>query len=93
MNRSDLIDKIAKGTGGTKVSATQALDIVFAELGRTMAEGGEVRISGFGTFTSKNRPDRTGRNPKTGAALKIAAKKIPVFRPASALKDSIANGK
>jgi DNA-binding protein HU-beta len=89
MNKSDLIDAIAKGAGLTKVQAAKAINTYHEAVKKAMKKGDSVSLVGFGTYTTAQRKARTGRNPKTGAALKIKAARVPKFRAGKALKDSI----
>ena len=93
MNKSDLVDALADATGMTKADAGRAVDALFSPdggiLARTLKKGGRVQITGFGTFEAKSRKARTGRNPRTGETIKIAATKTPSFRAGKGLKDGI----
>ncbi len=93
MNKSDLVDALANNTGMTKADASRAVDAVFAPdkgiIAKTLKKGIRVQITGFGTFESKKRKARTGRNPRTGQTIKIAATKTPSFRAGKGLKDGI----
>lgn len=80
MNKSELIDAIAKGTGLTKVQAKSAVDCYHETVAGELASGKRVEILGFGSFSVSERSERTGRNPKTGEALKIKAKRVPKFK-------------
>lgn len=93
MNKSDLVDALANNTGMTKADASRAVDALFAPDGgiiaKSLRKGGRVQITGFGTFEAKKRKARTGRNPRTGETIKIAATKTPSFRAGKGLKDAI----
>jgi DNA-binding protein HU-beta len=93
MNKSDLVDALADATGMTKADAGRAVDALFSPDGgiiaKTLKRGGRVQITGFGTFEAKNRKARTGRNPRTGETIRIAATKTPAFRAGKGLKDGI----
>ena len=89
MNKSQLIAKIATDAGLTKVQATAALQAVEAGVIDTLANGGKVELKGFGTFSIKERAERTGRNPQTGEPIQIAASKTPTFKAGKALKDAV----
>lgn len=93
MNKSDLVDALADRTGMTKADASRAVDALFGTDGgiiqSTMRQGDRVQITGFGTFEAKKRKARTGRNPRTGESIKIAATKSPSFRAGKGLKDGI----
>ena len=90
MNKQALADWVHGKLGGTKVQAEEIVDGLFDAIVSTMKKGGEVSIAGFGIFSVKARAARMARNPKTGAQVKVAAKKVPKFRAAKALKDAVA---
>jgi DNA-binding protein HU-beta len=89
MNKSDLIEHIAKQADISKAAATRALDAIVGGVKTTLKKSGSVTIVGFGTFAVSKRAARTGRNPRTGAAIKIKAAKVPKFKPGKALKDAL----
>jgi len=89
VNKSELIDAIAKGADISKAAATRALDSAIHAVKQGLKKGGMVTLVGFGTFYVGKRLARTGRNPRTGASIKIKAAKVPKFRPGKALKDAI----
>jgi len=88
MNKTDLIEAVAKVTC-TKKEAAEAVDATLAAITKALKKGDAVTLVGFGTFGVKKRKARTGRNPQTGKAIKIAAKKVPVFKAGKALKDAV----
>ncbi|MDP2750822.1 MAG: HU family DNA-binding protein [Nanoarchaeota archaeon] len=90
MNKQALAEMVQVKLGGTKVQAEEVVDGVFEAIISTMKKGGEVSIAGFGIFSVKQRAARMARNPKTGEQVKVAAKKVPKFRPAKGLKDTVA---
>jgi len=89
MNKSDLIEHIAKQADISKAAATRALDAIVGGVKNTLKKSGSVTIVGFGTFAVTKRAARTGRNPRTGAAIKIKAAKVPKFKPGKALRDAL----
>ena len=89
MNKSELIEHIAKQTDISKAAATRALEALIGGVKSTLKKSGNVSIVGFGTFAVSKRAARSGRNPRTGAAIKIKAAKVPKFRPGKALKDAV----
>ncbi len=89
MNKSELIDHIAKSADLSKAGATRALDAVIGAVKTTLKKNGTVTLVGFGTFSVGKRAARTGRNPQTGDAIKIKAAKVPKFKPGKALKDAV----
>ncbi|CAH1648246.1 HU family DNA-binding protein [Chelatococcus asaccharovorans] len=86
---SDIADKIAGEQNITKAQAKAIVDSVFKEIATAAASGSETSIPGFGKFKVKDTPAREGRNPSTGATIKIAASKKVTFAPGKALKDAL----
>ena len=82
MNKVELINAVAEQADMTKVEARKAIDAVLEVSKKELKKGGKIALVGFGTLAVVQRPARTGRNPRTGKAIKIAAKKIAKFRPA-----------
>jgi DNA-binding protein HU-beta len=93
MNKGDLIEHIAKDAKISKTQATNALNSTLSNIERTLRRGGKVTLVGFGTFTVGKRKARTGRNPQTGAALKIPARKVARFAPGADLKKTVNRGR
>lgn len=89
MNKNELIAAVAKDADLTKAKAADAVDAFITAVSKAMAKGDEVRLVGFGTFAVVNRKATTGRNPRNGQVIKIAASKQPKFRPGKALKDVV----
>ncbi len=89
MNKVELVEQIAKDTGLTKKDSEAAVKSFIETVSKELTKGHDVQLIGFGTFTTGKRAARTGRNPKTGETIKIAAAKTPKFRPGKALKDSV----
>ena len=89
MNKSELVDFIAGEAEISKAAAGRALDAVTTAVKKTLKKGGTVTLVGFGTFSVGKRAARIGRNPQTGAELKIKAAKVPKFRPGKALKEAV----
>lgn len=89
MNKGDLIDSIAKQSGITKADAGRALDAALDAVTGELMKGGRVSLPGFGTFSTSKRAARTGRNPQTGASIKIKARTVPSFKAGSKLKDAV----
>lgn len=89
MNKSELIDAIADSADISKAAAGRAVDAVVEAITNALKGGDQVTLIGFGTFSVKERAARTGRNPQTGAEIKIAAAKIPSFKAGKALKDAV----
>ena len=89
MNKSELIDQIAKSADISKAAAGRALDASMSAIKASLKKGQMVTLVGFGTFYVGKRAARVGRNPRTGAAIKIKAAKTPKFRAGKALKDAL----
>ena len=89
MNKADLIAKIAEDTGINKTQANAVLDSFTGAVTKTLKGGGKVTLVGFGTFSVSKRAARTGRNPQTGAAIKIKAKKVARFKAGKGLSDKV----
>jgi nucleoid DNA-binding protein len=89
MNKADIIAKVHHSLGTTRAEAERAVDIMIDSIVSTLKEGGEVSVAGLGIFATKARAAREGRNPRTGATIRIAATRTAKFRPAKALKDAI----
>ncbi len=89
MNKNELIGAVASSAGISKTQASDAVEAVFSSISGELSSGGEVRLVGFGTFMVANRKATTGRNPRTGEAIQIAASKQPKFRPGKGLKESV----
>lgn len=89
MNKTELIEHVSMQADITKAAASRAIDAVMGGVKKTLKKGGTVSLVGFGTFKVAKRAARTGRNPRTGAAIKIKAAKVPKFTPGKALKEAL----
>ncbi len=89
MNKTQLIDKVAEKIGSSKTDARAAVEAVLDSISDSLKEGDAVQIVGFGTFKTNKRQARTGRNPQTGAPLKIPEKIVPAFIAGKGLKDKV----
>lgn len=89
MNKAELIAKMADDSGVTKTQANAALDSFVEAVTKTLKGGGKVTLVGFGTFSVSKRAARNGRNPQTGAVIKIKAKKVPKFKAGKELSAKI----
>jgi DNA-binding protein HU-beta len=89
MNKFELIEALANDAGVTKTIAAEVLESFIKNVTKTLKKKGEVRLVGFGTFTTSKRKATTGRNPRTGATIKIAASIQPKFKAGKALKDEL----
>ena len=92
MNKTELVDAMAKATGLSKKDAESALKAFTDTVSKELKKGGKVQLVGFGTFEVTKRAAREGRNPQTGKTMKIAASKAPKFSAGKALKTTV-NGK
>ena len=88
-NKQDLIAKVAESADLTKKDAEKAVNAVFASVSEFLAKGEKVQLIGFGTFETRERAAREGRNPQTGDSIKIAATTVPAFKAGKALKDAV----
>lgn len=89
MNKNELIDSIAAEAGITKADAGKALDAFVASVSAALKKGDEIRLVGFGTFSVSKRAATTARNPRTGAEIKVPAKKVAKFKVGKSLQDAL----
>lgn len=89
MNKTELVDAIAKEAGLTKKDAANAVDAFVEVVSKELKKKGKVQLIGFGTFETSKRAARTGKNPQTGEAIKIPAATVPKFKAGKALKDIV----
>jgi len=89
LNKAELVSKVAEKAGLTKKDAEKAVVAVFDTIQATLQAGDKVQLVGFGTFETRERGARTGRNPRSGATIQIPASKVPAFKAGKALKDAI----
>ena len=89
MNKSDLVDAIAKSAELSKAAAARALEATVDTIKKALKKGDSVSLVGFGTFKVGKRAARNGRNPRTGATIKIKAAKVPKFSAGKGLKDAV----
>lgn len=89
MNKTELVKKVAAECELSQKDAATAIDCVFSSIVDSVAAGKPVTLTGFGTFSRKQRPARTGRNPATGKTIQIPASKTPVFKAGKAFKDKV----
>jgi DNA-binding protein HU-beta len=92
MNKNELVEGIAAKADLSKADAARAVAAVTEIIAETLQKGDSLSLVGFGTFEVRSRAARTGRNPKTGEELKIAAAKVPAFKPGAALKAAVNGG-
>lgn len=93
MNKADLIDRMAAGAGISKTQAAAAIDAGIDGVTSALKKGDRVALIGFGTFSVSQRKARNGRNPQTGATIKIAARRVAKFTPGAELKKAVNRGK
>ncbi|MEZ4103948.1 MAG: HU family DNA-binding protein [Candidatus Paceibacterota bacterium] len=89
MNKADIISAVHEVLGSTKADAERAVDAVFSNIEKAMKDGDAVSVAGFGIFEAKLRAKREARNPRTGETVTVPAMRVPKFRAAKALKDSV----
>lgn len=89
MNKSELIEAVAQSADLSKAAAARAVDALVQSITQALKEGDQVTLVGFGTFSVRERAARSGRNPRTGQTITIAASKVPGFKAGKALKDAV----
>jgi len=89
MNKAELINQIAKDTKVSKVTAAQMVDSLVKNVSKSLKKGDKVTLVGFGTFATSKRKARTGRNPQTGATIKIAARRVVRFKAGKELATKV----
>ena len=92
VNKSDIAGRVAGRAGVGRSAAGDAVDAVFEAIAEALARGEDVRVAGFGTFGTRSRPARTGRNPRTGESLNIAASTASTFKAGKPLRDAVNAG-
>jgi DNA-binding protein HU-beta len=90
LNKAELVAEVAERSGLTKRDAEKAVNAVVDSIEGALTKGDKVSLVGFGTFEVRERAARSGRNPRTGATLQLAASKVPAFKAGKSLKDTIA---
>ncbi|SIT11389.1 HU family DNA-binding protein [Alicyclobacillus vulcanalis] len=89
MNKRDLIRKTAEGTGLSQKDCEAVINALFDTIRKTVESGEKVQIIGFGTFELRERAARTARNPRTGEAVEVPARRVPAFKPGAELKQAV----
>jgi len=89
MNKAELVDAVTSSTNLSKIHAANAVDAVFDSISNALSNGDSVSLIGFGTFSVSERAARTGRNPRTGETINIAANRVPKFKAGKVLKDAV----
>lgn len=93
MNKNELVSVMSNKSGLTKTDAMKALDSFIEAVGEALSKKDEIRLIGFGTFYTSDRAATVGRNPQTGAQIKIAATTLPKFKAGKVLKDTVSSSK
>jgi DNA-binding protein HU-beta len=93
VNKSELIDSVAGATGETKRVVGDVLDELVTQVQKQVKRGEKVTVPGFGTFSRRQRPARTARNPRTGEPIKVKASKVPAFKPGAGFKDYVSGSR
>ena len=89
MTKADIVERIYKEAGFSKKEAADLVDLVFKVIKETLAKGEKVKISGFGNFSIRDKATRVGRNPQTGEAMDITARRVLTFKPSLVLKEDV----
>ena len=90
MIRSELLQKLAQDNPELRAQEIeQVVDIFFEEIAQRLAEGGRIELHGFGAFSTREREARTGRNPRTGEAVEVPAKRVPYFKPGKEMRNAL----
>lgn len=89
MNKSELVDAVAKTSGLSKTDSKKAIETLMEEVTKALKKGEAIQLIGFGTFKVSQRKARQGRNPRTGETIKIPASIVPTFSAGAALKDAV----
>ncbi len=90
MTKADIVEDIAQKTGLTKKEVGETVDLFLEEISKLLEDGHHLEIRGFGTFKVKERKERMARNPRTGEAVPVPARKVPIFKVSKMLKDRVA---
>ena len=89
VSKLDLVETLAKDVGLSKADAARSIDSFVETITKSLVKGKRVTLTGFGTFSKRRRPARTGRNPQTNQPIKIAATNVPAFKPGKSLRDRL----
>lgn len=89
LTKADIVERVFKEAGFSKKEAADLIDLVFKVIKDTLSKGEKVKISGFGNFSIRDKSTRTGRNPQTGEAMEISARRVLTFKPSQVLKEDI----
>ena len=91
LTKADIVERVYKEAGFSKKEASDLVDMVFKIIKDTLARGEKVKISGFGNFSIRDKATRVGRNPQTGNAMEISARRVLTFKPSQVLKEDVTN--
>lgn len=89
MTKADLIESVYQKIGFSKKESADIIELIFGTMKDTLAQGQKIKISGFGNFVVREKRSRMGRNPQTGAAMEISARRVLTFRPSQVLKNEL----
>ena len=89
LTKADIVERVYKEAGFSKKEAADLVDLVFKVIKDTLARGEKVKISGFGNFSIRDKATRVGRNPQTGDAMEISARRVLTFKPSQVLKEDV----
>jgi integration host factor subunit alpha len=89
LTKADIVERVYKEAGFSKKEAADLVDLVFKVIKDTLARGEKVKISGFGNFSIRDKATRVGRNPQTGEAMEISARRVLTFKPSQVLKEDV----
>lgn len=89
MTKADLIEEVSRVVEMTRKDSEVIVDTIFESIVRSLRDGDKIEIRGFGSFRTRERRPRIGRNPKTGARVEVPAKRVPYFKPSKELKDLV----
>lgn len=89
LTKADIVERVYKEAGFSKKEAADLVDLVFKVIKDTLARGEKVKISGFGNFSIRDKSTRIGRNPQTGEAMEISARRVLTFKPSQVLKEDV----
>ena len=93
MNKSELVEAVARSTGESKRAVQDVIDATVQTIQKQVKKGEKVTMPGFGTFTRRSRAARTARNPRTGEQIKVRASKVPAFKPGAGFKDFVSGSR
>jgi integration host factor subunit alpha len=89
LTKADIVERVYKEAGFSKKEASDLVDLVFKVIKDTLSRGEKVKISGFGNFSIRDKSTRVGRNPQTGEAMEISARRVLTFKPSQVLKEDV----